>query len=55
MDTRKHNAPRAPVDPKTRLMKLEATYAHELMSIEERLELRERLVRLRRRCEGEGK
>ena len=53
-DLRITHRPRTTKDPRTRLAKLEAAYAHELMSIEERLELRERLVRLRRRCEGEG-
>jgi hypothetical protein len=30
-------------------VKLEAAYTHELMSVEERSELRERIVRLRRK------
>jgi hypothetical protein len=48
MDHPKDNAPRVPTeDPAIRLAKLEASYAHELMSVEERLELRERIVRLR--------
>ena len=49
MDTRKHNAPRAPVEPKTRLMKLEEKHRCELMGEDERLRLRETIVRLRRR------
>jgi hypothetical protein len=49
MDTRKHNAPRAPVEPKTRLMKLEERYRHELLPEDARLELRETIVRLRRK------
>ncbi len=39
----------APVDPSTRLSKLEEKYRHELMGEEERLELREIIVRFRRK------
>ena len=50
MDAPKSSAPVRPtLDPATRLAKLEAAYAHELMSVEERLDLRERIVRLRRK------
>ena len=50
MDAPKSSAPVRPtLDPVIRLAKLEAAYAHELMSVEERLDLRERIVRLRRK------
>ena len=49
MDTRKHNAPRAPVEPKTRLMKLEEKHRCELMGEDERLDVYEAIVRLRRK------
>jgi hypothetical protein len=49
VDAPKSSAPAQPTrDPATRLKQLEAAFAHELMSVEERLELRERIVRLRR-------
>ncbi len=50
MDTTKNNATRVPTkDPKVRLAKLEDRLANELMGIEERAELRDRVLRLRRR------
>ena len=50
MDAPKSSAPTRPtLDSATRLAKLEAAYALELMSVEERLELRERIIRLRRK------
>jgi hypothetical protein len=49
MDTRKHNAPRAPVEPKTRLMKLEEKHRCELMGEDERLQVYEAIVRIRRK------
>ena len=49
MDKKHSTAPRVPVAPKTRLAKLEETYRHELMGEDERLRLRETIVRLRRR------
>jgi hypothetical protein len=49
MDTPKSSASRAPLDPKTRLERLEEKYRHELLPEDERLELRERIVRLRRK------
>ena len=50
MDESKFSAPaRTPKDPATRLAKLEAAYAHELMSVEERLELKDEISRLRRK------
>jgi hypothetical protein len=47
----KSSASRAPVDPKTRLQRLEERYRHELMGEEECLELYERIVRLRRKLD----
>ena len=47
MDAPKSSAPTP--DPATRLTKLEAAYTHELMGVKERSELRERIVRLRRK------
>jgi hypothetical protein len=50
VDAPKSSAPTRPTkDPATRLAKLEAAYAHELMSVEQRLELRERIVRFHRK------
>ena len=50
MDTRESSAPARPTEfPATRLTKLEESYRHELMPPDERLELRERINRLRRR------
>jgi hypothetical protein len=43
------NATRTPTEGEARLAKLEERLAHELMDDEERLELRERIVCLRRR------
>jgi hypothetical protein len=37
------------IDPATRLTKLEEKYRHENLGLDERLELREAIVRLRRR------
>ena len=48
MDAPKSSASRAPVDPKTRLERLEEKYRHELMGEDARLELRESILRLRR-------
>lgn len=47
MDRTQDTAPR--IDPKARLARLGERYAHELMDEEERLELRETIVRLRRK------
>ena len=56
MDTTRIAHPaRLPKDPATRLQRLGAALAHELMSVEERLELRDTIARLRRRREGKGK
>jgi hypothetical protein len=52
MDHRKDNAPRAPVDPKTRLMKLEEKYRCELLGEDERLQVYEAIVRLRRKLDS---
>ena len=54
MDAPKSSAPElTPKDPATRLearlARLEEKYRHELLGEEERLEIRERIVRLRRR------
>lgn len=47
---KKSSAPAYPTkDPATRLAKLEEKYRHELLPEDERLELRETIVRLRRR------
>jgi hypothetical protein len=49
MDKSKFSAPRVPVAPKTRLQRLEEKYRCELMGEDERLEVYEAIVRLRRR------
>ena len=51
MDKPKSSAPRAPVDPKDqrRLAVLEDRLRHEILSVDERLELKDRVVKLRRR------
>lgn len=50
MDTRKSSAPaRTPEDPKTRLLRLEEKYRRELLPEDDRLELYEVIVHLRRR------
>ena len=50
MDKCKSSAPaRTPKDPATRLEKLEEKYRRELLSEEERLEVYEAIIRLRRR------
>ncbi len=50
MDAPKSSAPARPtLDPATRLAKLEAAYTRELMSVDERLDLRERIIRLYRK------
>ena len=50
MDAPKSSAPALPTpDPATRLTKLEEKYRHELLLEGERLELREIIVRLRRK------
>jgi len=46
---RKSSAPAHPSPVKKQLAKLEWRYRHELMDVEERLELRERILRLCRR------
>ncbi len=49
MDIRKSSAPaRPPKDAPTRLVKLEEKYRHEMMRQDERLELFEEILRLRR-------
>jgi hypothetical protein len=46
---KKSSAPRVPTkDPATRLAKLEEKYRHELLSEDERLQVYEAVVRLRR-------
>ncbi len=49
MDTTKSSAPAHPAE--TRLAKLEERYRHEIMGEEERLELRERILGLRKKAE----
>ena len=50
VDDLKSSAPaRTPNDPKTRLAKLEQRYCRELLPEDERLDLRETIVRLRRK------
>ena len=49
MDKSKSSAPRVPVAPKTRLQRLEEKYRHKLVGEDERLELLEAIVRLRRK------
>ncbi|CAA9455847.1 MAG: hypothetical protein AVDCRST_MAG01-01-5179 [uncultured Rubrobacteraceae bacterium] len=50
MDVPKSSAPAHPTkDPATRLQRLEEKYRRELLPEDERLELYERIVRLRRR------
>jgi hypothetical protein len=50
MDTKKSSAPaRTPKDPATRLQRLEEKYRCELLPEDERLELYEVIVRLRRK------
>jgi hypothetical protein len=49
MDRTKSSASRASVDRKTRLERLEEKYRRELMGEDERLELLEVIVRLRRK------
>jgi hypothetical protein len=51
VDTSKSSAPAHPAEIEARLTKLEGRYAHELLPEEERLELRERMLRLRERVE----
>lgn len=47
MDRTQDTVPR--IDPKDRLARLEERYRHELMDEDGRLELRERILRLRRK------
>jgi hypothetical protein len=47
VDTPKSSVSRAPVDPKTRLERLEERYRHELMGENERCELYGRIVKMR--------
>ena len=54
MDTTKSSAPAHPAETEVRLAKLEERYAHELLPEEERLELRERILRLRKKAEIEA-
>ena len=49
MDHPESSASRAPVDPKTRLERLEEKYRRELLPEDERLELRESILCLRRK------
>jgi hypothetical protein len=50
VDAPKSSAPACPTkDPATRLARLEERYRHEILGEDERLELRERIVRLRRK------
>jgi hypothetical protein len=50
VDAPKSSAPARPtLDPATRLAKLEERYRHELMPPDERLELRDEILRLRRK------
>jgi hypothetical protein len=49
MDKSKSSAPRVPVAPKTRLQRLEEKHRNELMSPDDRLEVYEAIVRLRRK------
>lgn len=50
MDAPKSSAPVRPtLDPATRLAKLEEKYRHEILGQDERLELRESILRLRRK------
>ncbi len=43
-----------PAHPITRIATLEERYRHELMSVEERLELRERILRLKAKARAAG-
>jgi len=54
VDTTKSSAPARPAETEARLAKLEERYAHELLPEEERLELRERVLRLRKKAEIEA-
>jgi hypothetical protein len=54
VDTTKSSAPACPPETEARLAKLGERYAHELLPEEERLELRERILRLRRKAEIEA-
>jgi hypothetical protein len=49
VDTRSIRTPSAEVTPEKRLEELEETYRHEILDPEERLEVRERIERIRRR------
>jgi hypothetical protein len=49
MDTTDSSAPAHPSTEEKKLAKLEERLAHELMDEDERLELRERIIRIRRR------
>jgi hypothetical protein len=49
VDTRIIRKPRSKVPPEERLARLEERYRHELMDDEERQELRDRVLALRRR------
>jgi hypothetical protein len=49
VDTRIIRKPRPTVPPKERLARLQERYRHELMDEEERLGLRDQVIRLRRR------
>ncbi len=53
MDTPKSSAPaRTSKDPATRLQRLEEKHRRELMGEDERLEVYEAIVRIRRRLDG---
>jgi hypothetical protein len=49
VDTTSIREPRPEVPPEKRLKELEETYRHEILDVEERCELNDRVVRLRRR------
>jgi hypothetical protein len=49
VDITKSSAPAHPSTEEKRLARLEERYHHELMDVEERSELRERILRLRRK------
>jgi hypothetical protein len=50
VDTTKSSAPARPAETEVRLAKLEERYAHELLPLEERLELRERILNLKKKA-----
>ncbi len=50
MDATKSSAHRAPVDPPVKLARLEDRYRNEIMGEEERCEVRERILRIKRKA-----